>query len=119
MTGTIGIKNPQVIDLITCDDESNEYALIMVELRPWEASVARFYQLQEKINHYLQFALEGQLAEMYPLKPGAQFRLQLDCLYPPDEASWEKLALIKDQLGRQGVWFVVNLLDRIGGKGAA
>ncbi len=53
-----GVREPNVIDLVTYDAATGEYALIMIEERPWTDSPEQLAQLSEKINNYAMFALD-------------------------------------------------------------
>src|SRR5947208_2051617 len=61
-----GVEHAHIIDIVAHDSQTGETALIMLEPRAWDGSELRLYQLQEKINAYLSFALDGELAEVYP-----------------------------------------------------
>ncbi|MEI9896071.1 MAG: DUF6572 domain-containing protein [Chthoniobacter sp.] len=50
-----------------------------------DGSELRLFQLQEKINAYLSFALDGEMAEAYPQFDGKKIRLQLDCVGMPGQ----------------------------------
>ena len=52
-----------VLDVITHDPERDEWALI-VDFREWTDRDVR--ELQQKLNGYLAFALDRQMATMYP-----------------------------------------------------
>jgi Family of unknown function (DUF6572) len=106
-----GIEHCGVIDLIAHDPASDEVMLVMIESRPWDGSQPRLFQLQEKINAYLSFALDGEMQEAYPELINKPLRLQLDCATTPDSASLQFLALVRDQIAFQGI----KLGLRVGG----
>jgi hypothetical protein len=106
----VGVENPRVIDLVTYDPKSGEYVLIMTEGRQWDGSADRVLQLQEKINNYLSFALDGQMAKEYPESVGKPIRLQLDCLAEPDADSARFIGLVREKLRPEGIRLVVNLI---------
>ena len=110
MTSGAGVENPRVIDLVTYDPKSGEYVLIMTEQRQWDGSPDRVLQLQEKVNNYLSFALDGQMARQYPESAGKLIRLQLDCLAEPDADSARFLELVREKLKPDGIRLVVNLI---------
>jgi hypothetical protein len=111
MNSNVGVQNPAVIDLITHDPKSDEFVLIMTETRPWDGSEQRLLQLQQKVNAYLAFALDGQLASMYPASIGKPIRLQLDCISPPDNTTMRFVAMAREQLRQHGIALIVNVLD--------
>ncbi len=81
--GAPGVENPQVLDLITTDAETGDVLLVMVEQRPWGAHPHQLRQIEEKINRYMAYALDGFLAEQHPQYAGRRVRLRLDCAQPP------------------------------------
>jgi hypothetical protein len=108
-----GVEHAHVIDLIADDSKTGEVALIMLEERPWDESELRLFQLQEKINAYLSFALDGEMAEAYPQFVGRKLRLQLDCLGMPDSGVVQFLGMVREQIAFQGI----NLEVRVMGEG--
>lgn len=105
-----GLEHPGVIDVIGQDEESGATILIMREHRPWTGSNEHLFQLQEKVNAYLSFALDGEMAEAYPDRVDRPIRIQLDCVTPPDPTTLHYLKLIHDQMGFQGIEFIVNVV---------
>jgi hypothetical protein len=81
--GSPGVENPQLLDLITTDPGSGDVLLVMIERRPWGAHPQQFRQIEEKINRYMAYALDGFLAEHHPEYAGRRVRLRLDCAQPP------------------------------------
>ena len=81
--GAPGVENPQVLDLITSDPASGDVLLVMIERRAWGAHPQQFRQIEEKINRYMAYALDGFLAEHHPEYVGRRVRLRLDCAEPP------------------------------------
>ena len=104
-----GVEHAGVIDLLAHEVASDEVALVMVEPRPWDGSELRLFQLQEKINAYLSFALDGEMAEAYPALIGKPLRLQLECASPPDPATLRFLAVVRDQIAFQGIKLEVRV----------
>ena len=110
MTRGAGVQNPTVIDLVTYDSKSGEFALIMTETRPWDGSADRVLELQEKINNYLSFALDGRLERQHPGSVGKPIRIQLDCVSPPDPETGHFVELVREKLRAEDIRFVVNAL---------
>ena len=108
-----GVEFAHVIDIIAEDANTNEVTLIMLESRPWDGSELRLFQLQEKINAYLSFALDGEMAEAYPQFDGKKLRLQLDCVGMPGNDVVGFLSMVREQIGFQGI----NLEVRVMGEG--
>lgn len=110
MTGSSGERNPGTVDLVTYDSKSGEYVLIMTEDREWDGSADRVVELQEKLNNYLSFALDGQMARQYPESVGKPLRLQLDCVRLPDPDTSRFIEIVREKLRPDGIRFVVNLI---------
>jgi hypothetical protein len=105
-----GVENPTTVDLVTYDPASGEFALIMTEDREWDGSADRVLQLQEKINTYLSFLLDGQMAREYPESVGKPVRIQLDCVAEPDGNAAHFIELVREKLRSERIRFVVKLV---------
>lgn len=97
------MENPAVIDLIVHDPRTDCVTLGMVESRRWDGSELQMYQLQEKINAYLSFALDGELAEAYPPLAEKPLVLQLDCVEVPPEPVQRFLKVVAEQIALQSI----------------
>jgi len=105
-----GVENPGVIDLVTEDPRSGEFAVIMVESRPWRGREQRLAEVQAKTNAYLRFILDGQMRRLYPDSKGRPVRIQLDCVEAPDRDTAEFLEDLAKRVEEYAVRFVVNVL---------
>jgi hypothetical protein len=81
--GAPGVENAKVIDLIGVDPVSGKVVLTMIERRPWGASQQQFQQIEEKINRYMGYVLDGFLADHYPHYEGKAVQLRLECAEEP------------------------------------
>lgn len=77
-----GIRYPGVIDLVTQGDEG--VRLVLVQTEPLASGDAE--ALQEKLNNYLSFALDGQLVAIYPEAVGKPIAIRVDLYAAPEEA---------------------------------
>ena len=102
-----GVQNTKVVDVVTHDPKTDEYALIMVETRAWDGSDERLQQISEKVENYVSFALYGQMTKLYPESLGKRIRLQLDCESSPDSKTARFLEGIRKRLEEKGFRFVV------------
>ncbi|MEO5767403.1 MAG: DUF6572 domain-containing protein, partial [Polyangia bacterium] len=57
--GETGVQNPSIIDLIATDPASDSVVLVMIERRPWGSSSQQFKQIEEKVNRYMGYVLDG------------------------------------------------------------
>ena len=91
------------------DPASGEVVLAMEESRPWDGSELRLFQLQEKFNTYLAFALDGELRDAYPGLVDRPIRLRLDTNATPDPVTMRFLEVIRQQVGFQGIGLEVRV----------
>ncbi len=103
-----GLANPAVLDALADDRITGEVVLIMFEPRAWTLGDVQLFQLQEKLNAYLSFALDGELAEQLPQMAGRPVRIQLNCAAPPPPPVVEFLAKVREQVGYQGINLTVE-----------
>ena len=108
--GQPGVENAKVIDLITLDAATDKVVLVMIERRPWGASSQQFGQIEEKINRYLGYVLDGYLAEHYPQYEGRRVTIRLDCAEEPHGDAVGFVRAAAHAIGEQGLDFVVNVL---------
>jgi len=109
-----GIEDAHTIDGIGEDAKTGEAVLVMVETRPWKGSDARLFQLQEKINAYLSFALDGEMAESFPNLAGKTLRLQIDSPAMPDARTSDFLETIREQIAFQEIKLEVRVIPSPG-----
>lgn len=74
-----GIFHPGKLDLVTCGDDG--FRLILVEERALSEDDAP--ALQEKLNNYLGFAIDGCLLEQYPEARGKKVTIRIDLYAQP------------------------------------
>jgi hypothetical protein len=105
-----GVEDPGVVDVVT-QKPTGGFELIMVESRPWTDPLAeRVQQILAKIETYLSFAFDGQMAEMYPDSVGVGLSIRLDCVEEPGEDARAAIEKVAAAVERQGVQFVVSVL---------
>ncbi len=101
-----GVRNPRVIDLITpIPGDTPAVELLMVEDRAWGSDPAQLDQLQEKLNNYLDYVLDGFLAQQYPAYAGRKVRIALECVEEPKGAERGLLEAIERYLVSTGLEF--------------
>jgi hypothetical protein len=108
--GEPGVQNPMLMDLVTVDEASGKVVLVMIERRAWGASPQQFQQIEEKINRYMGYVLDGFLAEQYPKYEGRGVQIRLDCAEAPSGEAQAFVAAAADAIGRHGLEFVVNVV---------
>jgi hypothetical protein len=102
-----GLEHPGVLDAFAHDTREDKLVLAMYETRPWQGEDAQLMQLQEKLNAYLSFALDGELAEAFPQFVGKPLEIQLRTTHEPDPRAWDLIRRIREQLGFQSIAFDV------------
>ena len=107
--GAPGVENPMILDLITTDPESGDVVLVMIERRPWGAHPQQLKQIEEKINRYMAYALDGFLAEHHPQYVGRRVQLRLDCAEAPTGEVERFVAAAQHAAHEHGLEFLVQI----------
>ena len=109
--GEPGVENPMILDLIELDPVSDCVVLAMVERRAWGSHPLQFHQIEEKINRYLGFVLDGYLNRQHPEYVGKGVRIRLDCAAVPVGEAVKFVAAAGHAIRQEGVDFTVNVLE--------
>jgi hypothetical protein len=107
--GEPGVQNPMVVDLITVDAASNTVVLVMTERRNWGASDRQFKEIEEKVNRYMAYALDGFLVEHHPEHKDKPVRIRLDCAEAPHGDAVRFVAAMAHAITGYGLDFAVNV----------
>src|SRR5688500_979963 len=94
-----GLARTNVIDLIAQNAKTGDVELVMTQTDEWNGSDEQIFLLQEKINAYLSFALDGEMVEAYPQFIGKPLRLRLDCSTIPDARTQQFIDIVRTQIG--------------------
>jgi hypothetical protein len=81
--GAPGVENPALVDLIEPDPDADRVVLTMIERRAWGSDPRQFQQIEDKINRYLGYVLDGHLVQQYPQYHGKRVLIRLACLEEP------------------------------------
>jgi hypothetical protein len=106
-----GLENPGVLDAFAHDMRTDTLVLAMYEARPWRGEETQLFQLQEKLNAYLSFVLDGELSEAYPNFTAKPVRIQLRTVHEPDETALAFISRIREQLDLQRIEFEVVRIE--------
>ena len=79
----------------------------MIERRAWGASERQFQQIEEKINRYLGYVLDGFLAEQHPEHQGKRVEIRLQCAEQPHGEAVRFVAAATQSVQAEGIDFVV------------
>lgn len=103
--GETGVQNPMIVDRIEVDPVSGRVVLVMIERRAWGADPRQLTQIEEKINRYLGYALDGHLHEHYPQYRDRQIAIRLDCAEAPAGEVLRFVAAAEHATSAHGVAF--------------
>ena len=78
------VAQSDTIDFVAHDPERDEALLVMVEERAWSSSGVPF-DLESKLNTYVQYVSEGRLVADFPDLRGKPVHVQLRAMHPPGE----------------------------------
>lgn len=107
--GEPGVQNAAVLDLITLDPASGAVVLVMIERRPWGASLQQLRQIEEKINRYMGYALDGFLAEQYPQYRDKPVQIRLQCAEPPHGDAVAFVRAAEQAISAHGLAFALEI----------
>jgi hypothetical protein len=105
--GEPGVENPMLLDLIAVDPATDKVVLTMIERRAWGADPRQFQQIEEKINRYLGYVLDGFLAEHHPAYEGKRVQIRLQCAEEPHGEAIRFVAAATQAVQAEGIELVV------------
>lgn len=106
-----GVAHPGVLDAFAYDGRRDTLVLAMYETRPWDGGERQLYQLQEKLNAYASFILDGEMTDSFPQYADRPVEIQLRTRHEPDEVALRLLAQAREQLELQQIRLEVILVD--------
>jgi hypothetical protein len=104
------LNKPGQLDLVTFDSAGGEYVLVISAMDDWDDSEEEQALLLQKINNYLNFGLNGGLAEHFPQSKGKPMRIQIDSASKPPLNADRVITQAQSVLSRQGIRLCVNLI---------
>jgi hypothetical protein len=104
----VSLEQTNIIDALGIDEASGRVVLVIRQAGAWDGSDAQLYLLQEKLNAYASFALDGEMAAAYPDFVGRGLGLRIDCVSPPDARTLHLLGHVRRQLGFQDIGLEVR-----------
>jgi hypothetical protein len=108
--GEPGVENPMMMDLIERDAATGRVVLVMFERRSWGVSPRQFQQIEEKINRYLGYALDGFLVQQYPQYRDTPIAIRLDCAEAPHGDAVRFVGAARRACESHAIDFVVNVV---------
>ena len=106
-----GLAHPGVLDAFAYDARRGTLVLAMFETRPWDGGEKQLFQLQEKLNAYASFILDGEMTGAFPKYADKPVEIQLRTRYEPDEVALRLLAQAREQLALQQIHIETILVE--------
>ncbi len=106
-----GLEKTGTLDAFVHDRDQDQLVLAMFELRPWTLGELQLFQLQEKLNAYLSFILDGEMEESFPHLIGKPVRIELRTLHEPSEEALGFLQRVKEQIMHQQIGLETVLIE--------
>jgi hypothetical protein len=91
------MQNHQQIDFVALDPKSDRVILVMIETRSWGDRGALLPDFQEKLNTYLGYVLQGQLAKDYPTMKDKKVRFLLQAKFPLGEREVKFIEIVRKE----------------------
>jgi hypothetical protein len=83
----------------------------MFETRPWNLGDMQLFQLQEKLNAYVSFVLDGEMLEAFPHFKEKLVHIELRTLHEPSQKALDFIGRAKEQLSHQNILLDVVLIE--------
>ena len=96
---------PNVIDFVSHNEDVCNLHVVQFEFLTDELLL----KLQDKLNHYLAYALDGQLEAEFPDLPKLQIRIQLWLAQEPDDDTLKFLDKAAYACSVEGVEFITEM----------
>lgn len=98
-----GLESPGTLDAFAHDTRTDRVVLAMFETRAWTGGELQGFQLQEKLNAYVSFVLDGEMVEQFPQFVGKRVCIQLRTVHEPDSRTLGFLGQVREQLAFQEI----------------
>lgn len=107
--GGPGVENSAIIDLISVDPGTGAVVLTMIERRPWGTAALQLRQIEEKINRYMGYALDGFLVQHYPQYAGKPVTIRLQCVEAPHDEAARFVDAAADAIRQHGMDLTLDI----------
>jgi hypothetical protein len=105
-----GLERTGMLDAFAHDTRDDVLVLAMFETRAWDLGDRQLFQLQEKLNAYVSFILDGEMGENFPHLVGKPVRIELRTSHEPSERAMGFLGRARDQLSLQQIGLEVVVI---------
>lgn len=106
-----GLEKTSTLDVFAHDTERDVLILAMFETRPWDLGELQLFQLQEKLNAYVSFVLDGEMLETFPHLKEKPVHIELRTLHEPSQQALDFIGRAQDQLSHQNIIVEVVLIE--------
>jgi len=107
-----GLRHPDIIDEVAHQAKDDSVVLTIREDTAWDGSDERIAALRSKINTYIAFVVQGQLAKNYPDLVGKPIVISLRCIqHRPDERTIRFLDEANAKVTRYGIQIRVLVVE--------
>jgi hypothetical protein len=89
-------RDHDTIDFVTYDHAGDRMTLVLVENRPWGVRGENLSDLQEKLNTYLIYVIDGQLVNDFPMAQGKRVSFQLRTAVALGDREMEFLQIVEN-----------------------
>jgi hypothetical protein len=105
----VSLEQSNIIDALGLDQSTGRITLIIRHDAPGDGADSQLFLLQEKLNAYLSFALDGEMAEAYPAFINHPLTLRIDTASTPDTRTLHLLTHVRRQLEFQEINLEVRI----------
>ena len=105
----MSLEQAGVIDALGLDETSGRIVLVIRHDGAWDGSAAQLYLLQEKLNAYLSYALDGEMVETCPHFANRPLGLLIETAAAPDPRTLRLLAFVRQQVQFQDITLAVRV----------
>ena len=102
-----GIEAPEKIDTVALAPDQASVLLTMAQTTEWDGSDRLLRLLQAKWKSYIAFAVDGQLARMYPQFSHLPWKIVLWCQSEPDTRTMEFVRRADEATRQEGGQFIL------------
>lgn len=106
------LEDPSQVDLVVARRDGT-VVLSMFEGRPWDGSEQRMRELEDKVNAYLSFVLDGHMERDHPELDPKRITIRLDYISRMDERTRAALPDIELELAKHGIDFAISHVSEI------
>jgi len=106
----MSLDQSNVIDAFGIDQAAGRVVLIIRhDDATWDGSDSQLFLLQEKLNAYLSFALDGEMVAAYPHFAHRPLGLRIETATPPDPRTLHLLSHVRRQIEFQDITLEVRI----------